>query len=63
MNDDARREVAVFTEAIKLPARDRGTFLDIACSGDEDLRRKVQALLNAHERLGDFLENPPEADG
>ena len=58
MNDDAR-EVAIFTEAIKLPLRDRSTYLDIACSGDENLRRKVEALLKAHDRIGDFLEEPP----
>ena len=25
---------------------------------DEDLRRKVEALLKAHDRLGNFLEEP-----
>lgn len=59
MNDDSRREVAIFTEAIKVPRQDRGTFLDITCSGDENLRRKVEALLKAHDRVGDFLEEPP----
>jgi hypothetical protein len=61
MNDDAGREMAVFTEAIKVPVRDRAAFLERACRGDEDLRRKVEALLNAHDRIGDFLEEPPTA--
>ena len=59
MNDGASREVAIFTEAIKLPFQDRATFLDIACSGNENLRNKVEALLKAHDRVGHFLEEPP----
>ena len=59
MNDDAGHEMDIFTEAIKLPVKDRATFLEIACHGDEDLRRKVEALLRANDRLGNFLEEPP----
>jgi len=59
MNDDAGREMAVFTEAIKVPHQQRAVFLDNACSGDADLRRKVEALLKAHDRIGNFLEEPP----
>jgi eukaryotic-like serine/threonine-protein kinase len=59
MNDDAGREMAVFTGAIKVPLRDRNAFLDIACDGDEGLRQKVEALLKAHDRIGNFLEDPP----
>ena len=59
MNDDAGRDVAVFTEAIKVPVRDRVAFLDEACAGDDSLRRKVEALLKAHDRVGNFLEEPP----
>jgi hypothetical protein len=59
MNDDAGREVAVFTEAIKVRRPDRAAFLDKACGDDDNLRRKVEALLNAHDRLGNFLEEPP----
>lgn len=59
MNDDASREEAVFIAAVKVPLQDRGAFLDRACSNDENLRRKVEALLRAHDRIGDFLEEPP----
>jgi len=59
MNEDAGHEVAVFTEAIKVPVQDRAAFLDNACRGDESLRRKVQALLKAYDRIGNFLEDPP----
>lgn len=59
MKDDAGREVAIFTEAIKVPRQQRAAFLDQACGGDEDLRRKVESLLRAHDRVGNFLEEPP----
>ena len=59
MPDDADREIAVFTEAVKLPVEDRDLFLDNACDGDDDLRRKVESLLRAHDRIGHFLEEPP----
>jgi hypothetical protein len=58
-DDDARSELAVFSEAIKVPLRDRTSFLDVACGGDKNLRRKVEALLKAHDHIGNFLEEPP----
>jgi hypothetical protein len=59
MNDGARPEVAVFTEAVKVPFQDRAAFLEAACGGDDDLRHKVETLLGAHDRIGSFLEEPP----
>jgi hypothetical protein len=59
MNDDAGHEVAIFTEAVKVPFKGRAAFLEGACGGDENLRRKVEALLRAHDHLGSFLEEPP----
>jgi hypothetical protein len=29
------------------------------CVGDGNLRHKVEALLRAYDRLGNFLEEPP----
>jgi hypothetical protein len=55
--------VIIFTEAVRLPAEQRAAFVDRACAGDENLRRQVLALLDAHERVGDFLESPPFQDG
>ena len=51
--------MAVFTEAIKDPFRDRDAFLDIACSGNEKMRQQGVSLLKAHERIGTFLEDSP----
>jgi len=59
MKDNADHELAIFTEAIKVPNQKRSAFLDIACHADENLRRKVEALLKAHDRIGNFLEEPP----
>src|SRR5690242_18654561 len=59
MKDAAERELIVFTEALKVPVQERAAFLERACAGDENLRRKVEALLTAHGRVGDFLEQPP----
>src|SRR5947208_10296771 len=33
-----------------------GAFLDTACEGDELLRRKVEALVAFHQRVGSFIE-------
>src|SRR5262249_23765189 len=37
---------------------EREAYLNEACLGNESLRRGVQALLERHERAGNFLEPP-----
>ena len=59
MNSDSDREVSIFTQALKVAPQERNDFLDKACGADAELRGKVEALLGAHERLGNFLEEPP----
>ena len=59
MNSKPEREVAIFTETLRAPPQERDEFLTRACGGDDDLCRKVEALLKAHERAGNFLEKPP----
>lgn len=59
MNDDSAPEVAIFIEAVAIRAGDRAVFLERACGGDQELRLKVEALLRAHDRIGNFLEEPP----
>src|SRR5258708_514567 len=63
MNDGSDRDVVVFTEALQLPAAERGDYLCRACAGDEDLRQRVEVLLKLHDRVGDFLEQPPTGPG
>src|SRR5690348_2083974 len=59
MPHTGQRDVELFTEAIQLPTEERRAFLDQACSDDEDLRRRIEALLRFSDRAGDFLESPP----
>ena len=58
MNDAPDRDVVVFTEALRLPAADRSGYLERACAGDEELRRRVEAVLQRYEKAGDFLADP-----
>ena len=52
----------VFLAALEIEDQgQRESYLDAACGGDADLRRQVQALLTAHNNVGDFLENPVPA--
>ncbi len=56
-------ERAVFLQAIEEedPA-DRRAYLDSACGDDAQLRRNVEALLQAHENPADLLDHPIGAD-
>ena len=63
MSADSSQDEPIFTEALKHPVAERGAFLDRACAGDAELRRNVEALLRAYERLGNFLETPPPEHG
>ena len=62
MKSDPDRELAIFTEALKLQPKERGVFLERECLRDKALRQRIEALLRAHERLGNFLEEPPTDD-
>src|SRR5437868_11623273 len=56
-------EETIFAAALELsdPAA-RAAYLDNACAGDADLRRQVEALLEAHAGAGHYLEVPPGLD-
>ena len=55
----AAREQAVFADALQVATPEaRAAFLDAACGTDTTLRRRVEALLHAAERAGNFLEQP-----
>jgi len=60
MNDLPNRDVVIFTEAVNLPADERTPYLERACGGDAKLRQQVEALLQTHNHLGDFLEESPQ---
>ena len=59
MTDAANRIEIVFTEAIRYTDADqRAAYLAEACEGDDQLRERVQALLNAHDEAGSFMASP-----
>src|SRR5438309_978297 len=58
---NSSREEALFTLAVEKPAAERAAFLDRECSGDAELRQRVEALLGAHAKAGEFLNEPPAA--
>jgi WD40 repeat protein/serine/threonine protein kinase len=55
----ADRVKAVFDEAADIASPDdRAAFLDRACAGDDELRRRLDRLLRRHENSGSFLTRP-----
>ena len=57
MSNVQSRLLSVFGQALDLPHPERRReFLDQACAGDSELRRRADALLEAHENAGRFLE-------
>src|SRR5262245_29229019 len=50
---------SIFFAALEKPdPAERAAFLDAACGGDRDLRRRVERLLEAHPQVGSFLQQP-----
>src|SRR5437867_3048017 len=50
---------AIFDRAHEITSgADRAAYLEEACAGAPELRRKVEALLRAHEEAGSFLVKP-----
>ena len=62
MKSDPNREVAIFTEALKVSPQERGALLERLCGSDMDLWRKVEKLVRAHDRLGNFMKERPSRE-
>jgi serine/threonine protein kinase len=60
MNDSPNRDVQIFTEALQLPRAERAAYLERVCGNNRELRVRVEALLEGHDQVGDFLENSPQ---
>jgi len=62
MNEKPNLEKAIFLQALeKKTAAERRAFLDTACGDDQELRRRVESLLDSSDEAGDFLDGtPPE---
>jgi serine/threonine protein kinase len=57
MNPEPSNPKTIFLAAVdKATPEERAAFLDQACGADADLRRRVEALLRAHDDPGRFLE-------
>ena len=52
MSIDFQRIRDIFQSVAELPASDRAVVLNRECAGDTELRRRVEALLNAHDDSG-----------
>jgi len=59
MSDVPAQDVELFAAAIELPVAERAAYMDRACSGDPDLRQRVEGMLKEHDDLGDFPEKRP----
>ncbi|MBI2808950.1 MAG: DUF1080 domain-containing protein [Planctomycetes bacterium] len=51
-------EETLFNLALEKPASERLAFLESACAGDTELRRRVERLLRSHDDPGSFLQEP-----
>src|SRR5262245_58463132 len=48
----------IFYQALDLSRDERETFVREACADDEDARRELESLLDAHHRAGEFIVKP-----
>jgi serine/threonine protein kinase/Flp pilus assembly protein TadD len=60
-SESTSREEVIFDSALTLPPAQRAEYLRLACGDDPALRRRVEALLAAHDRAGDFMTEPAAA--
>ena len=58
MNERFHREEEIFEAALKLPAEQRGAYLQAACGSDPALRAQIDGLLKAHDEAGGFMAEP-----
>ena len=59
-----RRVQAIFLEAANYhDPKERAAILNRECMGDTELRKRIEALLNAHDRFNDFVNQPLVGQG
>jgi len=56
MTEPDDRETSIFGEALALPASERSSYLDRACAGDSELRRRIADLLGIQDKAKTFFE-------
>src|SRR5665213_607103 len=63
MSEATNREEAIFDAALQLPPEPRAGYLRQACAGDDELRRRVEALLQAQAQASGFMQEPAAPAG
>jgi len=63
MNDGSDRDIVVFTDALRLPAAERGDYWVVLARGMKICGNGWKWLLTTHDRVGDFLSKPPTGGG
>src|SRR5436190_3396423 len=59
MNSDKWRKITeLFEAALERPADERAAYLETACDGDEEVRRRVEEMLAADARENLFIDRP-----
>jgi len=53
-----RRVEQLYHSALKIPAEQRGSFLEEQCQGDEDLEKEIASLLSFESSAAEFIESP-----
>ena len=53
-----RRVEQLYHSALKIPAEQRGSFLQDQCHGDGDLQKEVVSLLSFESSAAEFIESP-----
>src|SRR5215211_132292 len=48
----------LYHAALEIEPEARATFLEGACGGDQELRREVESLLAAHDKVGNYFAAP-----
>lgn len=59
MDHNPDRQIEIFSKALELPVEARRAYLEQACAGDQELRRKVEELIATHERSSEFMKDSP----
>jgi serine/threonine protein kinase len=63
VSDPSRVEEILLVALERGSPQERAAYLDSACQGDPDLRRRVERLLEAYPRAAGFLEPPAPPSG
>jgi len=59
MSLDRKQQItSIFHSAIEREGMERCAFLDGACANDEELRREVDLLIESHENVSSFIDQP-----